>query len=130
MKIWQQASILAHPFLKDEFVKKVTKDMREIYLPNQDAKTYVYEKSNEVLVFISMIGNEIAGLFVKPEHHSKGIGSNLVNHIKDNYENLEVEVFKNNKIGHAFYDKYGFKKEKEYLFKPANEYVIRMRYNK
>lgn len=130
MSIWQQASALAHPFLDDEFVKKVTKDMREIYLPNPDAKTYVYVKGKEILGFISMIENEIGGLFVKPEHHSKGIGSALVNYIKDNYDSLEVEVFKNNKIGRAFYDKYGFKKVKEYIFEQANQEVLRLRYSK
>jgi putative acetyltransferase len=130
MIIWQQASVLAHPFLDDEFVKKVTKDMREIYLPNPDAKTYVYVKSKEILGFISMIENEIAGLFVNPEHHSKGIGSALVNYIKDNYDSLEVEVFKNNKIGRAFYDKYGFKKVTEHIFEQANQEVLRLRYSK
>ncbi|AXT20429.1 GNAT family N-acetyltransferase [Flavobacteriaceae bacterium AU392] len=130
MNIWEQASNLAHPFLDTEFVKKVTKDMRELYLPNPEACIYVYENNNNILGFISMIENEIEGLFVNPKYHSKGIGSALVDHIKDVYENLEVEVFKNNKIGRAFYDKYGFKEVKRYSFEQANQEVIRMRYIK
>ncbi|MCW5518125.1 GNAT family N-acetyltransferase [Muriicola sp. Z0-33] len=129
MNIWQQATTLAHSFLAEEFVKNITKDMRTIYLPDPTAKTYVYEENENILGFISMRENKIAGLFVRPENHSKGIGSSLVNHIKDNYENLEVEVFKNNKIGLAFYDKYGFSKVEEYLFKPAEQVIFKMRYN-
>lgn len=130
MSIWQQASALAHPFLDEEFVATTTEAMRTVYLPNPEAKTYVYEENKNILGFISMLGNEIAGLFVNPEHHSKGIGSSLVNHIKDDHNNLEVEVFKNNKIGRAFYDKYGFVTFKEYLFEPAQQEILRMRYNK
>jgi len=130
MSIWQQASALAHPFLEEEFVKNITEAMRTIYLPDPEAKTYVFEENKNVLGFISMRENEIAGLFVNPEHHSKGIGSCLINHIKENYENLEVEVFKNNKIGRAFYDKYEFVTIKEYLFEPAKQEILRMRYNK
>lgn len=130
MNIWQQASALAHPFLDVSFVENITKAMREIYIPNPDAKTYVYEKNDKIFGFISMLENEVAGLFVSPKYHSKGIGSALVNSVKDNHINLEVEVFKNNKIGRAFYDKYGFKKTKEFLFEPANQVVLRMRFSK
>ncbi|PKV52570.1 putative acetyltransferase [Aquimarina sp. MAR_2010_214] len=131
MKIWGEASVLAHPFLEDEFVQKVTQDMRQIYLPNPEANTYVYKENENIVGFISMIENEIAGLFVNPKNCSKGIGSALVNYVQEKgYDILEVEVFKNNEIGRAFYDKYGFKKINEYFFEAANQNVLRMRYVK
>jgi putative acetyltransferase len=124
--IWLKSSSLAHPFLDTTFVEKVKKDMKEIYLPNSE--TWVFEEDNTVVGFISMIGNEIGGLFVAPVHHSKGIGTKLVNFIRKNNKKLEVEVFKNNKIGRAFYDKYGFKKIREYLHEETKQDLIRMEY--
>ena len=126
IEIWQQASALAHPFLDDDFVKKVKKDMKEIYLPN--AETWVFEENNIVIGFISMIGNEIGGLFVQPNLHSKGIGTKLVDFIGKIHTEIEVEVFKNNKIGRAFYDKYGFKKIKEFLHEETKQDLIRMKH--
>ncbi len=92
IKIWLQASPIAHPFLNASFVKKVEYDMRTHYIPNSD--TWVYVKNNTIIGFISMIGNEIGGLFVLPIYHSKGIGTQLVNFIRESHNELEVEVFK------------------------------------
>ena len=71
MSIWLQSSTLAHPFLDASFVDKVNHDMRTMYIPGSE--TWVYEEDETIVGFISMIGNEIGGLFVLPNHHSKGI---------------------------------------------------------
>jgi putative acetyltransferase len=125
--VWYQASTLAHPFLATTFVEQVKKDMRELYIPNSE--TWVFEEDNTVIAFIGMQGNEIGGLFVLPKHHSKGIGTQLVNFILKTHPTLEVEVFKENKIGRAFYDKFGFKTFKEFLHEASGQEVIRMKFN-
>lgn len=99
--------------------------MIELYIPNAD--TWVYEENGEILGFIGMIENEIGGLFVLPTHHSKGIGTQLVNIVRTRHKTLEVEVFKANQIGRAFYDKYGFKTFKEFVQEETNQEVLRMR---
>lgn len=126
MAVWVQASTLAHPFLTPEFVEKVKKDMRELYIPHSE--TWVYEEDEKMIGFIAMIENEIGGLFVSPTHHSKGIGTQLVNFIRSIHDQLEVEVFKKNKIGRAFYDKYGFKGMNESLHGESGQQVIRMHF--
>lgn len=128
LNIWYQASTLAHPFLDDAFVEKVKKDMREIYIPGSE--TWVYEDKGKVIGFIAMLGNEIGGLFVYPNHQSKGVGRELVDFISDLHEELEVEVFKENKIGRAFYDKYGFKVIKEDLHEESGQEILRMKITK
>lgn len=125
INIWEQASTIAHPFLDTEFTQMLKKAMTEMYLPNSD--TWVYVESNKIVGFISMLENEIGGLFVSPEHHSKGIGTALVNHIKQFHKELEVEVFQKNKIGKPFYEKYGFRTIKEYIQEGTNENVLRMK---
>ena len=126
LDIWYQASTLAHPFLDDAFVEKVKKDMRELYMPGSE--TWVYEEKGKVIGFIGMMGNEIGGLFVLPNHHSKGIGTQLVKFILEFHDELEVEVFKENIIGRAFYDKYGFIKMKEFLHEESKHDVLRMKF--
>lgn len=125
MHIWKTSSSLAHPFLTDAFVETVTQAMREMYLPNSD--TSVYVKNNTIIGFISMLDNEIAGLFVLPDHHSKGIGTALVKHIRQFHPTLEVEVFTNNKIGLPFYKKLGFEMIKEYFHEEAKQNILRLK---
>ena len=125
INIWYQASTLAHPFLDSTFVKKLEKDMRNIYIPNSE--TWVYKKNNSVIGFISMIENEIGGLFVLPNNHSKGIGTKLVDFISKVHKELEVEVFEKNIIGRAFYDKYGFKQIKKFTHTESNNEVLRLK---
>ncbi|MFD0963970.1 GNAT family N-acetyltransferase [Pseudofulvibacter geojedonensis] len=125
MKIWYNSSTLAHPFLKDEFVEKVKTAMRTIYIPNSE--TWVYENDIGILGFISMINNEIGGLFVLPQNLSKGIGTKLVNHVSSFNNELEVEVFKKNKIGRNFYSQYGFNIIKEYTHEASGEIVLRLK---
>lgn len=124
--VWYQASTLAHPFLDDDFVEKVKVDMRELYIPNSE--TWVYVEDENIIGFIGMQGNEIGGLFVLPSHHSKGIGSQLVNFILTKHEDLEV--FKANTIGRAFYDKYGFKTTKEDIHDEIGQPLLRMKFSK
>ncbi|MBG7631165.1 MAG: GNAT family N-acetyltransferase [Bacteroidetes bacterium] len=126
MNIWYKSSSLAHPFLETSFVEKVKKDMREIYIPNTE--TWVYEEQNIVIGFISMLDNEIGGLFVMPNHHSKGIGTQLVTFVKEFHDELEVEVFEKNFIGRAFYDKYGFIQIKKYTHTESNSEMLRLNF--
>ena len=125
LNVWYHSSTLAHPFLKLEFVEKVKSDMRNIYIPDSD--TWVYEMDLEIVGFISMIDNEIGGLFVMPRILGKGIGTQLINFVGNNHKNLEVEVFEKNKIGRAFYDKHGFYLVKEFIHLESGENVLRMR---
>ena len=125
LSLWYQAQSIAHPFLSTDFVNIVKKAMREIYIPNSE--TGVYEVDGKILRFISMLENEIGGLFVMPEEHSKGIGTKLVDFISPLHPELEVEVFKKNKIGRAFYDKYGFKVFDEQMNKESGFEVLRMK---
>lgn len=124
MSIWIEASSMAHPFLDAVFVAKVKHDMRTLYMPNSD--TWVYEVEDEIKGFISMIDNEIGGLFVSPEFHSQGIGTKLVNFIGETHPTIEVEVFEKNIIGRAFYDKYGFEFLKQYYHEESGEEVLRL----
>ena len=125
INVWYQSSKLAHPFLSSNFVEKVKSDMTNIYIP--DSETWVYEVDNLIVGFISMIDNEIGGLFVLPNNQSNGIGTKLVDFIKKEHTELEVEVFEKNNIGRAFYDKYGFEIIKKYSHQESGNEVLRLK---
>ena len=126
--IWYKSSTIAHSFLENDFVEKVKKDMQEIYIPK--AETWVYEENGTIIGFISMLGNEVAGLFVDTNKQTKGIGTQLVDFVIKLHNELEVEVFEKNKIGRSFYDKYGFKFIKKYFDKASNQEILRLKFKK
>ncbi len=126
LDIWYKSSSIPHHFLEVSYVEKVKGDMRTLYVPNSE--TGVYEKEDSVLDFVSMMGNEIAGLFVLPDNQSKGIGSKLLDFVSESNENLEVEVFEKNEIGRAFYQKYGFKLISQFFHEESNNEVLRLAY--
>lgn len=126
LNVWFQSSTRAHHFLSDDFVEKVKHDIRDLYIPGSE--TWVFEENNDVIGFISMVGNEIGGLFVLPIHQSKGIGRNLIDFILKKYSTIEVEVFKSNNSGRAFYKKYGFTFVSEEYDEPSKNIVIRLKF--
>jgi len=127
MTVWLKSSTIAHPFLNKQFTEKVASDMRHLYIP--DSETWVFEKDDVIVGFISMIENEIGGLFVLPENHSNGIGTTLVDFVAKENKVLDVEVFEKNAIGRAFYNKYGFKQIKQYVHEESGNLVLRLQYN-
>lgn len=128
LDVWYVASTLAHPFLTEAFQTQERENIRNIYIPN--TKTWVYLNAHDLVGFISMIDNEIGAIFIRPDHHGQGIGTKLINYIAPFYDSLEVEVFKENKIGRPFYKKYGFVFLKEYLHEATNSQVLRLKFTK
>lgn len=106
MSIWFKASSLAHSFLNEQQIEEERVKIKDVYI--KVTETWVYELNNEVVGFISMCNFEIGGLFVLPFHHRKGIGTSLLEHVRQKYQRLEVEVFSKNSLGLAFYSQMGF----------------------
>ena len=122
--IWEKANALAHPFLAPDFVAFVKDAMRSMYLPN--AETWVLEQDGRPIGFIAMLGDEIGGLFLDPEHHGKGHGRAMVDHVQARKGPLRVEVFKDNSVGLPFYERYGFEPVEEYLHEQSGAITVKM----
>lgn len=122
--VWEKGNALAHPFLPQEFVAQVAKDMRNIYLPN--AETWVLVEDGNVAGFIALIGNEIGGLFLDPTLIGKGLGRAMVDHAFALKGPLRVEVFKDNAVGLPFYERCGFVFEEEYLHDHSGAVAFKM----
>ena len=122
--IWDNAEALAHPFLSSEVRDQVRRDMRSLYLPN--AETWVLEDEGDPVGFIAMIDKEIGGLFLDPSQQGKGKGREMVDHVVAIKGPLTVEVFKDNKIGLPFYERYGFVVTGEGMFEASGDETFKM----
>ena len=124
--VWERASSLAHPFLTESFIEQERLNIPNLYLPNAD--TWVVLKENNVIGFIALIGNEVGAIFVDPECHGLGMGKALMDHAHSLHPTLELSVFKENKIGRKFYDRYGFTLFEESEYEPTGDMVLRLVY--
>ncbi|MFD2205673.1 GNAT family N-acetyltransferase [Kiloniella antarctica] len=128
LKCWESAFRLAHPFIEEAFVAKVRVDIPALYIPN--AETWVCEERDLVVGFISLMGNEIAALFVDPKKHGQGNGRALVDKACAIREGkITVEVFELNMIGRKFYKTYGFEYRDQYVFEDVGETVLKLTLN-
>ncbi len=127
LTLWEAASAVAHPFFSDAFANHAKELMTTVYMPNATGHTWVWCDEDHVLKgFISMIDNEIGGLFVDPRAQRMGIGKALVDHVRSMHKTLEVEVFKNNVIGSAFYHRYGFTLMHEQFHEESGQLLLRL----
>ena len=110
--------------MTDEFIVQEEQNLRTLYLPN--AETWVVEEDGAPVGFISLIGNEIGGLFLDPSQHGRGLGRAMVDHAKTLRDRLRVEVFERNAIGRRFYERYGFVEEGSYRHDESAEITLQL----
>ncbi|MGL4450352.1 MAG: N-acetyltransferase [Sarcina sp.] len=129
MEIWLNTSIVAHDFIDSNYWKDNYSIVRERYMPI--CKTYVYEENGIVKGFISLLKvNFIGAIFIDNDQRGKGIGSKLMNFVKDKYNNLLLEVYKDNNQSVNFYKKHGFEIISENLSEDTHKVELVMAYNK
>ena len=123
---WENASKIAHPFLKEDFLAQERKSIPELFLPNAD--TWVVDVDNQVVGFIALIGNEVGAIFLQPEHHGNKMGKLMMDKAQELHGDLEAEVFEKNSIGRNFYAQYGFKLIKEKVHEQTGERILRLKF--
>lgn len=127
LEAWYSASLVGHPFLDEEFFQRERERIREVHLPN--AETWVFEQDGVVAGFIALAGNEVGAIFVHSNYRGRGIGRALMDHAGSLRGSLELFVFKDNKVGREFYDKYGFRPIGECLDEETGRMQLRLRLN-
>ncbi|HLT06469.1 MAG TPA: N-acetyltransferase [Cyclobacteriaceae bacterium] len=105
-EIWLESSIPAHDFIPEQYWKQNEKIMEEHYLPLSEV--YVAEENGHILGFIALIDQQVAALFVHPDHQGKGIGKLLLQHTQSLREVLELKVYQKNTKSLGFYLNKGF----------------------
>ncbi|MGD2102637.1 MAG: GNAT family N-acetyltransferase [Acidimicrobiia bacterium] len=123
--VWYRASLIAHPFLDDDFLAAERREIIEHWLPM--AETSVFVIDGRVVGFLSLIGNEVGGIFVDPDHQRRGMGRALMDRARESRPFLELDVFEANAIGRRFYDNYGFQLVDRRIHERTGQPEIRLR---
>lgn len=105
MEIWLTVNMKAHDFIAPEYWESNVQLVRRM-MP--EAAVYVYEEEGQIGGFIGLLDNYIAGIFVKEEMQSRGIGKQLLNYAKKKRDQMRLQVYRNNMRAIRFYEREGF----------------------
>ncbi len=97
MDIWLRGNYEAHSFVPASFWDERFDEVADAI---SSAEVYVYD-DGEILGFIGLQGDYIAGLFVRAEKRGRGIGTALLNFVGD--RELSAHVFGKNEKALEFY---------------------------
>lgn len=113
LDIWLSASIKAHGFIDASFWQSHVATMRDVYIPASE--TFVIQDKSRVLGFCSLLGDQLAAVFVDPDFQGTGLGKQLLGHAKTLRNELNLTVYKENAPSIAFYQSQGFVLIKEQI---------------
>lgn len=107
MQIWLDTNIKAHNFISKDYWTDNFDLVKEI-LPQAEVYVYEDEASNTIQGFAGMTDNYIAGIFVSDKSQSKGIGTKLLNYVKNLKQELTLSVYQKNVRAVKFYKRENF----------------------
>lgn len=105
MEIWLDSNIEAHDFITRDYWEKNAPTVREQLL---QAEVYVFESYGDILGFVGLQDDYLAGIFVDKNFRSEGVGKELLNLVKTVHNLLTLSVYEKNSRAIAFYEREGF----------------------
>lgn len=127
MQIWENENIKAHKFISKEYWESNYNFVKES-LPK--AEIYVYIIKEKIVGFVGLDNNYIEGIFVDTNNQCNGIGTSLLNKVKESRNSLTLSVYKKNKNAISFYKKNGFVITNENMDNNTKEIEYTMIWNK
>jgi len=110
IEIWLASTIQAHPFISENYWHESESIVRNVYIPQSE--TWVYQHQDKMVGFISVLDSLFIGaLFVSEPFIGKGMGQSLMEHVKEIYPSLSLEVYQKNQRAVHFYHRQGFRIE-------------------
>lgn len=127
MEIWKNENIRAHNFIAKEYWQDNYEYVKDI-LPKADI--YVYILDEKIVGFVGVNKNYIEGIFIDINNQHSGIGTSLLDKIKENKDNLTLSVYKKNENAISFYEKNNSIIASENIDKSTNEIEYTMTWKK
>ena len=106
--IWLDANREAHAFIPTAYWLGHLEEVRAA-LAQAEVWVFADEARPELLGFVGLQGDYIAGIFVRREARSRGVGRRLLDHVKAGHPRLCLRVYEKNQRAAAFYRREGFR---------------------
>lgn len=129
MKIWLETNLKAHNFIPKGYWTGNFDAVKET-LPKSELYVYEDEETHQILGFIGLINNYIAGIFVNEDMQSKGIGKLILNYVKEIKDELNLSVYQKNARAIAFYLREQFVIQSENIDEQTDEKELLMTWSK
>lgn len=105
MDLWLRANLEAHAFVPQSRWREAEPQVRQAIAR---AEVYVWEEEGGLQGFLGLSGDYVAGLFVRAEARSRGVGRLLLERAKAGRESLSLDVYQKNEGAVRFYLREGF----------------------
>lgn len=125
LNIWLKSNLEAHSFIPASYWENHLEYMKEV-LPQ--AELYVFEIEKQVVAFVGLDNDYIAGIFVRQDFRSQGIGKQLLDFLKNTHTHLCLNVYEQNRKALQFYVREGFQITKEGMDTENQEKELFMQY--
>ena len=107
LELWMRSMTHGNDFIESDFWQKHYDKAKEMYLNEKD--NFVYIKDEKIVGFICIDSeNSVGGVFVDPDYENQGIGTALMNFIKNSYTLLHLSIFMKNRRTLAFANYHDF----------------------
>ena len=127
MRIWYDGNLEAHDFIDREYWDR---NFGYVKRALSEAEVYVYEINGYVVGFVGIDDGYLEGLFVDKEYRGVGVGTKLVDYIKEKYDFFTLHVFENNYGAITFYENRGLIKKEESVHEDLGEVEYLMYYRR
>lgn len=104
-QIWLNGNLQAHSFIPAQYWKNQFVNIKKM-LP--EANIFVYRNNETIIGFLGELDGYIAGLFVDMNYRNQGIGSRLINYLKQINDKLTLSVYVDNINAVNFYENKDF----------------------
>lgn len=120
MQIWLDTNTKAHNFIPKEYWEDNYAAVKEM-LPQAEVYVYEDDDARQIMGFIGLTKNYIAGIFIKETVQSNGIGKQLLDYVKRIKDNLSLSVYQKNERAISFYQREQFVIQTENIDISTNE---------
>lgn len=105
LQLWLTTNQESHDFIDPMYWQQQLPHVKSMM---QQAEIFVYEQDHELYGFVGLFDTDIAGIFVDSARQNRGIGTALLNFLKEHHRKLTLAVYEKNQRAVAFYQAHDF----------------------
>ncbi len=121
MEIWLQSNVTEQSFIPKKYWSK---NYKEVLRVMSIATVYIYEEDGVIMGFAGSMEEEMVAITVVDTQRGRGIGSLLLDKLKDEMGILEASVYTKNKGAMSFFQKNEFQAKDIQLEESTGEEVV------